>query len=81
VLLRDRASSVELCPLRYQFPEVRGDSHNDNWLFVGGTVTTPEGGWSFADPCVLTHEAWQVSDWLRAVAAGTVAVTGPDAEG
>ncbi|MFF8592096.1 hypothetical protein ACF061_11725 [Streptomyces sp. NPDC015220] len=81
MLLSDHASSVELRLLRYQFPEVRGDSYDDNWLVVAGTATTPEGSWSFADPCLLTGEAREVSAWLRAVAAGTVAVTGPDAEG
>ncbi|WP_370129306.1 hypothetical protein [Streptacidiphilus sp. EB103A] len=81
MLLSDHASSVELCPLRYQFATVRGDSYDDNWLVIGGKVTTSEGSWSFADPSLLTHEARQVSAWLRAVAAGTVAVTGPDAEG
>ncbi|KMO93509.1 WapI family immunity protein [Streptomyces roseus] len=81
MLLSDHASSVELRLLRYQFPEVRGDSYDDNWLVVGGTVTAPEGSWSFADPCLLTGEAREVSGWLRAVAAGMVAVTGPDAEG
>lgn len=81
VLLSDHVSSVELHLLRYQFSEVRGDSYDDNWLVVGGTVTTPEGSWSFVDPCLLTHEAHQMSAWLREVAAGTAAVTGPDAEG
>ncbi|MFI5987021.1 hypothetical protein ACIBEA_39925 [Streptomyces sp. NPDC051555] len=81
MLLGDHASSVELCPLRYQFSEVRGDSYDDNWLVVGGTATTPEGIWSFTDPCLLTDEAREVSAWLRAVAAGKVEVTGPDADG
>ncbi|WP_422665203.1 WapI family immunity protein [Actinacidiphila cocklensis] len=81
MLLGDHASSVELCPLRYQFAAVRGGSYDDNWLVIGGSVATPQGSWSFADPCLLAHEARQVSAWLRAVAAGTVAVTGPDAEG
>ncbi|MFF1844083.1 hypothetical protein ACFVW9_20355 [Streptomyces sp. NPDC058217] len=44
-------------------------------------MTTPEGGWSFADPCLLTNEAREVTAWLRAVAAETVSVTGRDAEG
>ncbi|WNO68903.1 hypothetical protein RPQ02_36345 [Streptomyces sp. AM2-3-1] len=44
-------------------------------------MTTPEGGWSFADPCLLTDEAREVTAWLRAVAAETVSVTGRDAEG
>ncbi|MDQ0828196.1 hypothetical protein QF032_000040 [Streptomyces achromogenes] len=81
MLLGDHASSVELCPLRYQFAAVRGDSYDDNWLVIGGSVATPQGSWTFADPCLLAHEARQVSAWLRAVAAGTVAVTEPDAEG
>ncbi|MGW9498178.1 WapI family immunity protein [Streptomyces prasinus] len=81
MLLNDLASSVDLCPVRYQFATVWGDSYDDNWLVIDGTVMTPEGSWSFADPCLLTDEAHQVSTWLRAVAAGTVAVTEPDAEG
>ncbi|MDT3445689.1 hypothetical protein QOZ89_39785 [Pseudofrankia sp. BMG5.37] len=79
--MSDHASSVELCLLRYQFSEVRGDPYDDNWLVVGGTVTTPDGTWSFADPCLLTHEAHEVSAWLRAVTERAVAVTGPDSEG
>ncbi|MFD8821516.1 hypothetical protein ACFV1C_03985 [Streptomyces sp. NPDC059605] len=81
MLLNDLSSSVDLRPVRYQFATVRGDSYDDNWLVIDGTVTTPEGSWSFADPCLLTNEARQVSTWLRAVAAGTVGVTEPDAEG
>jgi hypothetical protein len=78
VLLRDHANSVELRPLRYQFARVRGNSYDDNWLVIGGKVATPEGSWSFAAPALLIHEAREVSAWLRAVAAGTIAVTGPD---
>ncbi|MER6152189.1 WapI family immunity protein [Streptomyces hirsutus] len=81
MLLSDHASSVELRPLSYQFPVVQGDSYDDNWLVISGTVATPEGSWSFTDPCLLTQEARQVSAWLRAVASGALEVTGPDAEG
>ncbi|MEU2981621.1 WapI family immunity protein [Streptomyces hirsutus] len=81
MLLSDHASSVELLPLSYQFPVVQGDSYDDNWLVISGTVVTPEGSWSFTDPCLLTQEARQVSAWLRAVASGALEVTGPDAEG
>ncbi|MFB7982817.1 WapI family immunity protein [Streptomyces vinaceus] len=81
MLLGDHSSSVELYPLRYQFSGVRGDSYDDNWLVIGGTATTPEGIWSFTDPCLLTDEAREVSAWLRAVAAGRVEVTGRDADG
>jgi hypothetical protein len=44
-------------------------------------VVTPGDSWSFADPCLLTGEARQISAWLPSGAAGTVGVTGPDAEG
>ncbi|MGV9310624.1 WapI family immunity protein [Streptomyces sp. NPDC003691] len=81
MLLSDLTNSVDLRPVRYQFATVRGDPYDDNWLVIGGTVMTPEGSWSFADPCLLTKEALQVATWLRAVAAGTVFVTKPDVEG
>lgn len=81
MLLNDLSSSVDLRPARYQFSTVRGDSYDDNWLIIDGKVMTPEGSWSFTDPCLLTNEARQVSAWLRAAAAGTVAVTEPDSEG
>ncbi|MFJ5535200.1 hypothetical protein [Streptomyces sp. NPDC093261] len=81
MLLNDLTSSVDLRSVRYQFATVRGDSHDDDWLVIDGTVMTSQGSWSFADPCLLTDEAHQVSAWLRAVAAGTVSVTEPDAEG
>lgn len=81
MLLSDRVRSVELHPVRYQFAAVRGDWYDDNWLVIDGTVTTPEGNWSFTDPCLLTDEARQVTSWLRAVAAGTVSATKPDGDG
>ncbi|WP_367325694.1 hypothetical protein [Streptomyces sp. HUAS ZL42] len=42
MLLSDHTSSVELRPLRYQFPAVHGNRFDDNWLIIGGSVTTPE---------------------------------------
>ncbi|MER6692209.1 WapI family immunity protein [Streptomyces minutiscleroticus] len=81
MLLHDLAGSVDLRPVRYQFATAQGDPYDDNWLVIDGTVRTPEGSWSFTDPCLLTDEARQVAAWLRAVAAGAVAVTESDAEG
>ncbi|WP_446459334.1 WapI family immunity protein [Streptomyces vinaceus] len=81
MLLSDHANRVELRPLRYQFPRAGANSYDDDWLVIGGTVTTAEGRWSFADPCLLVDEAREVAAWLRAVAAGRVAVTRLGAEG
>ncbi|WP_453849113.1 WapI family immunity protein [Streptomyces violascens] len=52
-----------------------GDSYDDNRLAIDGTVTTPEGSWSFADLRLLTDEARQVASWLCSVAAAALAVT------
>ncbi|MEU9115200.1 hypothetical protein AB0D04_26300 [Streptomyces sp. NPDC048483] len=58
-----------------------GDHWDDNWLAIGAEVATPEGSWSFTDPCLLLEEAREVSAWLRAVAAGKVPDAKPDPEG
>ncbi|WP_443046355.1 WapI family immunity protein [Streptomyces sp. NBC_00335] len=68
-------------PLSYQFPHAGTNPFDGNWLVISGAVTTSEGSWAFADPCLLTGEAREISAWLRAAAAGRVAVTGLDAEG
>ncbi|WP_326647466.1 WapI family immunity protein [Streptomyces sp. NBC_01750] len=81
MLLSDHANRVDLRPLRYQFATAQGNRYDDNWLIIGGTVSTAEGSWSFTDPSLLAHEARQVAAWLRAVAPGTVSVTHPDDEG
>ncbi len=65
----------------YQFSAANGDSYDDNWLIIGGRVTTPDGRWSFSDPVLLTDEARRLSRWLRAAAGGKVAVARPDREG
>lgn len=81
VLLARNEYGVELRPLRYQLSVTNGDFYDDNWLIIGGRVTTPEGNWSFSDPVLLTDEARRLARWLRAAAVGRVAVAQPDAEG
>ncbi|MGW6691833.1 WapI family immunity protein [Streptomyces sp. NPDC054961] len=81
MLLTSNQCSVELQPLGYQFSVTSGDSYDDNWLNIGGRVTTPEGSWSFSDPVLLTDEGRRLSRWLRAAVAGGIAVAQPDTEG
>ncbi|MFJ9606034.1 hypothetical protein ACIRS1_06700 [Kitasatospora sp. NPDC101176] len=81
MLLASHQSAVELRPLRYQFSATSGDPYDDNWLVIQGQVATPTGRWSFQDPSLLTDECRGLSRWLRAVAAGRVAVTVPDPDG
>ncbi|WP_448315253.1 WapI family immunity protein [Streptomyces sp. CO7] len=81
MLLEDSATRVELRPVGHQFAVAVGDPWDDNWLNVDGRVTTPEGDFSFRDPCLTTGEAGEIAGWLRRVAAGVVPVTGPGEEG
>ncbi|WP_453849331.1 WapI family immunity protein [Streptomyces vinaceus] len=55
------ADRVELRPLRYQLPRAGANSYDDDRLVIGGTVTTAEGRWSFAGPCLLVDEAREVA--------------------
>ncbi|TDC24711.1 hypothetical protein E1265_08875 [Streptomyces sp. 8K308] len=65
MLIADERHRLELRPVGYQFPAAVGDHFDDNWLVVAGAVTTPEGSWSFTDPCLLVAEARSIGPWLR----------------
>ncbi|MBO8191750.1 hypothetical protein ITI46_08660 [Streptomyces oryzae] len=78
MLLTDHEHRIKLRALRYQFPVAIGDPYDDNWLVIGGEVTTPEGSWSFTDPCLLTDEARQITPWLRAAGGATPTDTPSD---
>ncbi|MFD4248104.1 hypothetical protein ACFWP3_42025 [Streptomyces sp. NPDC058525] len=81
MLLTSNECSVELRPLGYQFSVARGDPYDDNWLVIGGRVTTPDGSWSFSDPVLMTDEGRRLSRWLRAAVGGRIAVAQSDTEG
>ena len=72
-------ATVDLRPVRYEFPDVVGAGADDwdaNWLVVRGQVRVEDGrSWSFSDPCLTTWEARSLGDWLRAVVAGEVEPT------
>jgi hypothetical protein len=73
---------VSLSPAGYEFPDRRmGDWHDLNWLRIAGKVETPDGSWSFNDPCMLTTEAAQLGAWLREAADGKVQPTRANAAG
>jgi hypothetical protein len=80
VRLVGNGTVVSLAPVGYEFPSgvERWDA---NWVIVNGSVTIPQGSWSFRDACLTTFEAKEVSTWLRAVAQGAVELASPDDEG
>lgn len=72
------SASVELEPVRYQFPDYEPrpgktyDEWDANWLQIRGQIVTPEISWSFTDPCLTTLEAAELGRWLVDVAEGKV---------
>jgi hypothetical protein len=67
----DGGVTVELEPLRWQFPADAGES-DDEWLVVGGRIDPGGESWSFADPCLLMTDARDLADWLFAASEGRV---------
>jgi hypothetical protein len=61
--------SLELQPLRYEFP-VADNDWDANWLVVRITVADEQRRWSSTDPAFLTWDLRRLVRWLHAVAAG-----------
>ncbi|MFF2773085.1 hypothetical protein ACFVUP_38910 [Streptomyces bacillaris] len=72
--MRSGEAWVELAIEGYQFPEmapIAGSfDHDANWLQVRGAFSMNSVEWSFVDPCLMTVEAQELLDWLRAVSEG-----------
>lgn len=68
--LHDDAHRLILTIINYQFRHgcALQDKWDANWLIVHGDVTTPEGHWQFYNPCLLTWEAVELTDWIEYIA-------------
>jgi hypothetical protein len=62
--------SVALSVVRYEFPEIRTEEYDSNWLVIAGEITHLRGTWSFCDPCLLNYEALDLASWLESLASG-----------
>jgi hypothetical protein len=73
-LLSRTGATVELAPASYQFgPAAEPREWDANWLIIRAHVVLANGrSWSFADPCLTTWEARQLTSWLEGVVAGEV---------
>ena len=54
----------------YQFPNVTKGEHDSNWLSIYGEITHQKGSWTFCDPCFLTWEINELSDWIENIGTG-----------
>jgi hypothetical protein len=62
--------SLELLIDVYQFPALRTEPYDSNWLYVTGKVAHRKAPWKFRHPCLLTYEAQALVTWLESVAHG-----------
>ena len=70
-LTGDGGVTVELEPLRWQFPADIGE-WDDQWLVIGGRIDPVGESWSFTDPCLLMSDARNLADWMLAASEGRV---------
>ena len=62
--------SFKLTLVGYQFPLLKDEEYDSNWLDIRIDVRHPDGDWSAVDPALLTYEVQKIADWFRALAAG-----------
>jgi hypothetical protein len=66
---------LELTLLGYQFPTVRDDWHDANWLNIHVAAANDHGSWNATDASLLTSDVASLADWLDAVAEGRSAAS------
>jgi len=74
-LIGNEGEELRLEVLGYQFPEIKDDEWDSEWLIISGEVSCAQGRWSFNDPCLCTFEVQTLATWLRDVPVG-----GPERE-
>lgn len=70
MVLEGRESWFRLSIVQYQFPQIKEDEWDSNWLIIDGHVCIEGKEWRFTDPCLTTFEAMRLADWLDAQAKG-----------
>ena len=73
MLLASDSASFALTLTGYQFPDLRGDEWDSNWLLVRTETEVPEGAWTVTEPCLTTGEVEFLATWLDSLADGGVA--------
>lgn len=76
----DSGVSVELEPLKWQFPADAGE-WDDRWLVIRGHIDLGNRNWSFTDPCLLMTDARELARWLHAASDGRIGVSRCDSDG
>jgi hypothetical protein len=76
----DSGVSVELEPLKWQFPADAGE-WDDRWLVIRGRIDLGDRNWSFTDPCLLMTDARELARWLHEASESRIGISPRDCDG
>jgi hypothetical protein len=76
----DGGVTVELEPLKWQFPADAGE-WDDRWLVIRGRIDLGNRSWSFTDPCLLMTDARELARWLHDVSEGRIGASRRECDG
>lgn len=66
----DRATSLDLAILNYEFPRISDDEWDSNWLLVRLEGRQPRDSWTHVSSCLLTWDLQALAEWFDALAEG-----------
>lgn len=69
-LSNSKGDFLELTVAGYQFPSITKDYHDANWLNIIGWASLGGKEWKFFEPCLLTGEVAELTEWLMQKAHG-----------
>lgn len=58
----------------YEFPDIKNDEWDSNWLLIETKVTLDGESWLMTDPCLLTWEVMWLANWLEAISHEDLAI-------
>lgn len=69
-LSEGKNTEFELEIAGYQFPHLKNEPYDSDWLNITICVKHSSGSWTKTDPSLLTYEVEWLIEWLEAIAEG-----------
>jgi len=63
-------SELRLSIQGYEFPQIKHNHHDSNWLVITIGSKTPRGSWEATTSALMTSEAAELARWFHEVAVG-----------
>lgn len=63
-------TTFEMGVVGYQFPHLKNEPYDADWLNIQIDVRLPQGSWTSTDPSLLTWEMASLCEWLDSIAHG-----------